>query len=260
MLRLVVLFALVWQAVAGVAAQVKLDTLPVGTTTYSNVIIVGANATDLYFTHDQGVANVKLKYLSKDLQKRFNYDPKAAAAAEALQLKLDALYQAQTASNMAKAAQVKVPVVRPASSEASICDPLNEKSPVGKPGPKFKIEKWLDQEGTWSNKFAVISFWAPWSVPSRNMITELNALQKKFAEKLAVIGIVPEADAEAALEAEIKPNYPVAVDIAGKVAGAAGITSVPSVLLLDPDGVLLYSGHPAALTEKKLQQLMQKSH
>ena len=37
---------------------------------------------------------------------------------------------------------------------------------------------------------------------------------------------------------------------------AAGITAIPSVLLCDPKNVVLYAGHPAALTEKKLQAIL----
>src|SRR5437588_13065023 len=67
---------------AVVGETIKLDTLKVGTTTYSNVTVLGANSTDLYFKHSHGFANVKLKYVAPDLQKRFGYDPKTAADAE----------------------------------------------------------------------------------------------------------------------------------------------------------------------------------
>ena len=42
------------------AAPVKLDSLTVGSETYSNVTFLGANATDVYFTHSLGIANVNL--------------------------------------------------------------------------------------------------------------------------------------------------------------------------------------------------------
>src|SRR5207249_1745256 len=74
------------------AGPLKLDLLRVGSKTYSNVTVVGANATDLYFTHDRGIANVKLKYVDAKIQKKFNYDPKAAEEAERQQSEDDAQY------------------------------------------------------------------------------------------------------------------------------------------------------------------------
>src|SRR5947209_13367215 len=79
------------------AETLKLDTLKIGSTTYSNVTILGANATDLYFRHSLGFGNVKLKYVGPALQKRFDFDPKAAAEAEKRQNEQDILYQSTLA-------------------------------------------------------------------------------------------------------------------------------------------------------------------
>lgn len=57
----ILMFGAVW--VSG--SPIRLEApLKVGATTYSNVTVVGFNATDLYLTHDHGISNVKLKYLS----------------------------------------------------------------------------------------------------------------------------------------------------------------------------------------------------
>jgi protein disulfide-isomerase len=61
------------------------ETLPVlqaGSETYSNVTVTSISATDIFFTYDGGMANVKLKELSPALQKHFNYEPQQAKAAE----------------------------------------------------------------------------------------------------------------------------------------------------------------------------------
>ena len=52
------------------AETLKLDTLKIGSTTYSNVTILGANATDLYFRHSLGFGNVKLLENSRGLSSR----------------------------------------------------------------------------------------------------------------------------------------------------------------------------------------------
>src|SRR5215469_2952613 len=71
--RLLIGMCWILTALAVRAGTVTLDSLTVGSTTYSNVTVFGANTTDLFFSSDQGMSNVKLKFLSPELQKRFNY-------------------------------------------------------------------------------------------------------------------------------------------------------------------------------------------
>src|SRR5438034_8050349 len=99
MLRGFVLAGLLLGALSLPAAPLRLDRLKVGTRIYSGVSVVGANVTDLYFTHSEGIANVKLRLLEPSLQKRFNYDPKAAETAEKVQEEDDTKYRNTIASN-----------------------------------------------------------------------------------------------------------------------------------------------------------------
>jgi len=216
-------------------------------------VVLGANTADLYFRHQRGKANVKLKYLNPDLQKKFGYDPKAAAEEEKKQSELDARYQkdlemsiaAETA--VAKAASNKQRI----SSEDNLADPISVKSLLGKPAPALDVEKWFGDKPIVEGKFVLLSFWAPWSFPSRKCIPDLNALQKRFPKELAVVGVCSESEAEIAEMAEPKPEFPSAVDPRGQLVSAMGITSVPCVLLLDPKRIVEYQGHPSAITEKK---------
>ncbi len=249
-----------WMSFSCLAAPIKLDSLKAGTVTFSNVTVIGANQTDLYFTHAQGIANVKLKYLSSDLQKRFNYDPTVGAAAERRQAEADLDYQAALASHVAAQRQSRTNAARlaPASFEESLADPIADSSLLGKPAPNLEPEKWVSEKPVTEGKFVLLDFWAPWSYPCRSSIPELNALQKKFADKLVIIGVSPESEAEGGSGAEPKLEFASAVDIKNKLSSAAGVSSVPCVLLIDTNGIVRYEGHPAALTEKKLQALMAK--
>ena len=47
-----------------------------------------------------------------------------------------------------------------------------------------------------------------------------------------------------------------ALDSKGKLSSAAGVTSIPYVLLLDSQGIVRYQGHPSALDEKKIEPLL----
>jgi hypothetical protein len=84
----------------------------------------------------------------------------------------------------------------------------------------------------------------------------LNALQKKYPDKLIVIGVSTCSEKDLTEMPEPHIDFASAIDAKAKLGAAAGITAIPSVLLCDPKGVVLYEGHPAALTDKKLQAIL----
>src|SRR5262245_19568133 len=148
MLRGFLLSSLLLLAVCVQAEQVKLNYLKVGSQIYSNITVVGYNTTDLYFTQSKGIANVKLRNLAPELQKKFDYDAKAAADAEQQQIQDDTKYQGQLAamiaSQAAAAAQAATAAAKRASStELSIEDSISDLSLIGKPAPPIEVEKWL---------------------------------------------------------------------------------------------------------------------
>ncbi len=238
------------------ADQVKLDSLVVGSMIYSNVTVLGSNATDLYFKHSQGIANVKLKYLSPELQKRFGYDPAAAVEAEQKQAQEDTRYNDSLALKPVGRRERDETEKKPRTSETSITDPISERSLLGKSAPALEVEKWLSEKPVLEGKFVLVSFWAPWSVPCRKAIPELNTLQKKFAEKLVVVGVSAEPEEELAQMPEPKLEFACAVDAKAKLSAAADVTSIPYVLLVDPKGIVRYQGHPGAITEARLSKLI----
>jgi hypothetical protein len=100
---IVILFSL-FCTTSLVCADEQFAVLNVGGDVYSNVTVTSVTATDLYFTHANGIGNVKLKDLDAALQKHFHYDAAAASAVEQ-QLKAgNALYLSQ-------------PVMAPASAD-----------------------------------------------------------------------------------------------------------------------------------------------
>ena len=243
------------------AVPLKFDSLKIGQKVYSNVTVIGANPTDLYFTHAQGISNVKLKYLDTRLQQRFNFDPKAAAEFERQQEKDDSAFYNSIASNIvARAEKAALAAKKVAStSENSIADAISDKSLLGKPAPALDVEKWLSEKPSLEGKFVLIAFWAPWSIPCRKCIPALNALQKKFPENLVVVGLTAESEADVEEMTEPRIEFASGIDTKSRLTNAAGVTSIPYALLLDDKRVVRYQGHPSALDEKKLQSLMTKA-
>ncbi len=69
--------------------------LQVGSETYSNVTVTSVSKTDIYFNYAGGMANVKIKKLSPELQEHFNFNPELAKAIELKQAANKAKYHTQ---------------------------------------------------------------------------------------------------------------------------------------------------------------------
>jgi thiol-disulfide isomerase/thioredoxin len=240
------------------AQPIKFDYLKVGSQTFSNVTVVSRNATDVYFTHDKGMSNVKMKYLEPEAQKRLEFDAKAAAAAEKEIMAGDAKFKNSLATKGGSPQKAAVPQ-RPVSTEDSLADPVSESSPLGKAAPDIAVDKWLSEKPDLKDKFVLLSFWATWSIPSKKAIPQLSALQKKFAQKLVVVAVATEPQDDVESMTDPKIDFASGIDTRGKSRFAFNITAIPSVVLIDPKGVVLYQGHPAALNEKQLQSILAKA-
>ena len=242
------------------SAPLTLDSLKVGSRVYRHLTIIGANTTDLYFRSDQGLANVKLRALSPEMQRRFNYDAAAAAEAERKQIEDDAAFRDSIVSNVvAKAEKEAIDKQHAATtSENSFADAISDSSPLGKPAPALEVEKWLGKPPAPDGKVLLVYFWAPWSLPCRQYIPELNALQKKFPERLVVAAVTAESESDVTELTDPKIEFASGIDTTAKLMNELGVTSVPTVLLVDDKGNVRYLGHPDALTDKRMQVLLPK--
>ena len=244
------------------AAPVKLSALTVGSTTYSNVTVFGANSTDLFFSSDSGVSNVKLKYLSPELQKEFHYDPKAGEKAEAQQIKDDKTYQANLAASLAakvKAAQQqREERARAAYSQAGFGDAVSEDSELGQKAPALTFTNWIGEKPNLKGKLTLISVWSPNSASCRKWVAPLNELHRALAGKVEMVAVTT-ATKDDVMNADPKIDFPCAVDASGDFITEAGVTSLPCVLLVDTNNVVRYMGHPAAITTNSLQEFIKSS-
>jgi len=257
------LLVAIWLVLAWTApaAQVKLDSLVARDRSYTNVTVLSYNTTHVFFTYQGGSASVKLRDLEPNLQERFNYDPAVAAEAEKQQAADEARYRESIAANMvAQAQQAALAARRAAATSAdSLADPVSDKSLIGKPAPAIEGGKWLGEKPTLEGKLVLVVFWAPWSIPCRRYIPELDRLQKKFAGKLAVVGVTSESEAEVTDMTEPKIGFASLLDPEAKFSASVGVTSIPCIMLVDPKGIVRYQGHPAAITEKQVEGILAKA-
>lgn len=238
------------------AAPTRLPELRVGDTVYSNVTVLLVTSTDLYFRHQSGLCNVKLKFLEPALQAKFGYNPAVAAAVERR------LIEADRSFNEAVAQQIAVALMQrqrgPATlGERALTDPLTSNSHVNKPLPPIQVEKWLTDAPSISNRMVILFFWTTESLPCRTYIELYNEWQKKLSDELIIIGICNEKPETVIGFTELPVQFALAADSNKKLAETLGIAEVPQIVLVDPKGIVRYKGHPAAISEKTVRSLIE---
>lgn len=90
----------------------------------------------------------------------------------------------------------------------------------------------------------LIDFWATWCPPCRKAIPELNALHKKFGDRLVVIGISDESEEKVKAMKEPRMEYASALDTKARTKEKLAVTGIPHVIILDPEGIVRWEGFP----------------
>jgi len=133
---------------------------------------------------------------------------------------------------------------------------LNEKA------PELVIEKWISKKPDTKGKFVLIDFWATWCGPCRAYIPTLNDIQKKYADKLVIIGISDETVEKVEAFSNPKITYFEAIDTKGTVKDLIEVKGIPHAILIDPKGIVRWEGFPLLqgnqLTEEVIKGLLDK--
>jgi thiol-disulfide isomerase/thioredoxin len=226
-------------------------TLQVKDEIYTNVTVTSTNATDIYFTHAAGMASAKLKNLSPDLQKHFHYDAAKSSEIESARRQATADYQAMVKTN------TPPPATNAANGDV-VAPELHGRSILGQHAPTVQIEKWLTTPPSTQGKFVLLDFWATWCEPCHRSIPELNSFSSKFGDRLVIIGITDETEADIRKSTLPHIEYPMAIDTEARMMNALNIDALPYSLLVDPFGIVRYEGSPLFLTAENLQHLLDK--
>jgi thiol-disulfide isomerase/thioredoxin len=110
--------------------------------------------------------------------------------------------------------------------------------------PPLQVEKWLTAKPDTKGKFVLIDFWGTWCGACRTLIPELNAYQKKFGDKLVVIGLTDEDEATVRKMTVPKMEYASAIDTMGCTKRDLQVWSFPHVIIVDPKGIVRWEGFP----------------
>jgi cytochrome c biogenesis protein CcmG/thiol:disulfide interchange protein DsbE len=146
-------------------------------------------------------------------------------------------------------------------------DLASARTDVGDPMPPYSA-KYLDGSpmniaGEKGN-VVFLNVWATWCGPCRFETPELQSLQTQYAANgLKVIGVsVDEGDAGAVktFVAEQKITYPIAVDPEGRIANLVQTTVLPTSLLIDRTGKIVWRQIGAVMpNDSKLKAAVEKA-
>ncbi|PYQ29609.1 MAG: hypothetical protein DMF56_11640 [Acidobacteria bacterium] len=138
---------------------------------------------------------------------------------------------------------------------------------VGATMPEYSA-MWLDgskfELASKRDKVLLVNVWATWCAPCREEIPELQALHDKLkAKNFEVLGVsVDDSSAELVKQfvAEQKMTFPVALDPEGKIASILDTGVLPTTVLLDRTGKILWKHYgPIPKNDPELEQTIAKA-
>lgn len=115
--------------------------------------------------------------------------------------------------------------------------------------PVFRLRdldnQWKEYEDLKGDQLTVIDFWATWCQPCNRSIPLLNEISIEFAEKgVRFFGVSIDGPRN---QSKIKPfiqsigvTYPILRDVNSELMSELGVTAVPTMILLDDEGELVY--------------------
>lgn len=115
--------------------------------------------------------------------------------------------------------------------------------------PVFRLRdldnQWKEYEDLKGDRLTVIDFWATWCQPCIRSIPLLNEISEEFAEKgVSFFGVSIDGPRN---QSKIKPfiqsigvSYPILRDLNSDLMSELSVTAVPTLLLLDSEGELIY--------------------
>lgn len=118
--------------------------------------------------------------------------------------------------------------------------------PVGTLAPQFTRPDLSGKPvslGESHGKLVLVDFWASWCPPCIIEIPHLIALKKRHADKLEIIGVSMDDDAESAKEVTAKHpfNYPLVMGDAALGKSFGGVLGLPALFLIGRDGKVVQS-------------------
>lgn len=185
---------------------------------YTNVTVTAVTATDIYFSYDGGMGNAKIKNLSPELQKHFDYNVTKAAAQEKEQALANAQYQVHVSqAAVRKSADESREQAQTTASNSSVSWETDLPSALNRAGSE--------------NKFVLMDFtgsdWCPWCIKLDHDVFSTSPFATYAQNKLELVRV------------DFLRNSPQSNDVKQANAALASryhVNGYPTCILLDASG------------------------
>lgn len=149
---------------------------------------------------------------------------------------------------------------------------------LNQPAPELKFAGWMSEQPKTAGKFIVLDFWATYCGPCVKFTPQMNEFARKFKKKAVFIAVAVQdekavekglkqiQEAKKRLNEEYTPiEFYQALDPRFELFNAFQLEGMPSVIIIDPQGIVRWQGNPhgvdgadKALTAETIQQIIKK--
>jgi len=117
-------------------------------------------------------------------------------------------------------------------------------------------------------KVVFLAFWAPWCIPCRDELPEIDRLYKKYRDEgFMVVGITEDASPQAiaAFLKKVPVLFPLVLDQDNEVADAYRLSHLPTGYLIGRDGIIRhrypgFTRDAVPLYEKEITELLHQNN
>ncbi|MDE7373839.1 MAG: TlpA family protein disulfide reductase [Odoribacter sp.] len=149
---------------------------------------------------------------------------------------------------------------------------------LNKQAPKLKFGSWMTEVPDTAGKFIVLDFWATYCGPCVRFTPKMNEFARKFGKKAVFIAVATQNEkavekglkqiqrAKQQMNEEYVPiKFYQATDPHFEMFRAFQLEAIPSVIIIDPQGIVRWQGNPhgdgnsrRALTADVIKQILKK--
>ncbi|HWH07768.1 MAG TPA: TlpA disulfide reductase family protein [Candidatus Thermoplasmatota archaeon] len=119
---------------------------------------------------------------------------------------------------------------------------------VGQPAPAFELytsDGAMVTEATYRGRFVILDLMATWCLPCRLEVDHLREVQRAYGDRVAIVSVgVDRSESMEDLDAfaaRYGATWPHALDHNGSVARAFGLRIIPKLVILDPEGTVVFA-------------------